>query len=156
MTPDSSDNSMAYLLLVTRMLMAAIAQVLFALSLLAGASSALATPVEDTCSALRSARIHLIAFMGATDVVTMNNHRRSMQAASARLDANLAGLLQGGDAESASRARAFQPVWEAFKSTRETEIIPAVLTGRPEDARQIALGIQSERMKQMKLGMGCR
>ncbi len=136
--------------------MAAIAQVLFALSLLAGASSAHATPGEDTCSALRSARIHLIAFMGAKDIVTLNNQRRSIQAASARLDASLAAQMQDEDAESASRARAFQSIWEAFKSTRETEIIPAVLTGRLEDARRIALGIQSERMKQMKLGMGCR
>lgn len=136
--------------------MPVIVQVLFALSLLAGANGALATPVEETCSALRSARIHLIAFMGATDVVTLNNHRRSIQAASDRLDASLARLMQGGDVESASRARAFQPTWEAFKSTRETEIIPAVLAGRSEHARQIALGIQSERMRQMKLGMGCR
>jgi hypothetical protein len=136
--------------------MANSARILLALSLLVGAHGALASPRDDACSALRSARIHLIAFMGATDAITLNNHRQSIQAASARLDANLAGMMWGEDGENASRASLFRPVWEAFKATRETEIIPAVLAGRPEDARQIALGIQSERMKQMKSGMGCK
>ncbi len=132
------------------------AQILFALSVLTVAHSACATPQDDVCSSLRSARIHLIAFMGATDAMTRNNHQQSIQAASTRLDANLLSMMRGDDAENASRASLFRPIWEDFKSTREAEIIPAVLADRPEDARRIALGMQGERMKQMKAGMGCK
>lgn len=109
----------------------------------------------DVCAALRTARIHLIALMGATDGLTLNNHRDRLHAASDRLDGHLAAMRQGADAGDATRAAEFEPVWRAFRHTRETEIIPAVQAGRAEIARGIALGVQAERMQAMNAIMGC-
>ena len=36
--------------------------------------------------------------------------------------------------------------WAAFKKTRETELVPAILAGRDEDARKLAGGVQRERI----------
>jgi hypothetical protein len=44
----------------------------------------------------------------------------------------------------------FRAIWEQFKSTRQKEIIPAILTGKVDKARQVATGIQAERIAVMK------
>ncbi|CAD5373175.1 conserved exported hypothetical protein [Rubrivivax sp. A210] len=36
--------------------------------------------------------------------------------------------------------------WNAFKKTRETELVPAILAGKDEEARKIAGGVQKERI----------
>jgi hypothetical protein len=36
--------------------------------------------------------------------------------------------------------------WNAFKSTREKELVPAILKGNDEEAKKIAGGIQKERI----------
>jgi hypothetical protein len=35
--------------------------------------------------------------------------------------------------------------WNAFKKTRETELVPAILAGKDDEARKLAGGIQKER-----------
>jgi hypothetical protein len=75
-----------------------------------------------------------------------------VHAASAALDADLAAMAGGADA---AKGDAFKPVWEAFKTTRETEIIPAVKAGDAATAKGIATGVQAGRMKEMKAAMGC-
>lgn len=118
-------------------------------------ATARADAAGAVCGSLRTARIHLIALMGATNQMTLDNHIRRIHAASDTLDARLAAMRQDTDPRDALRAAEFEPVWSAFKHTRETEIIPAVRAGRVEAARDIALGVQSERMKAMKAAMGC-
>lgn len=124
--------------------------------LLVAGSGAHAAPADDTCEALRSARIHLVALMGATNKIALDNHSKQVHIASARLDTLLAAMIHGQNDKDASNAREFQPVWEAFKDTRETQIIPALYAGHLDAARGIALGIQGERMKKMKAIMGCK
>lgn len=123
--------------------------------LLAPWGSAQADAAGDVCESLRTARIHLIALMGATTPLTLDNHAIRLQVASETLDARLAAMRHARDARDAARAAEFEPVWRAFKHTRETEIIPAVRAGKAEVARDIALGVQAERMKAMKAAMGC-
>lgn len=36
--------------------------------------------------------------------------------------------------------------WAAFKKTRETELVPAILAGRDDEARKLAGGVQRERI----------
>lgn len=36
--------------------------------------------------------------------------------------------------------------WNAFKKTRETELVPLILAGKDAEARKIATGIQKERI----------
>jgi len=39
--------------------------------------------------------------------------------------------------------------WGNFKKTRETELVPMILSGKQEEAEKIAGGIQKERMKKI-------
>ena len=44
----------------------------------------------------------------------------------------------------------FSETWAAFKKTRETELVPAILKGKDDEANNIASGIQKERYKRMQ------
>lgn len=123
--------------------------------LFASWGSAQVDAAGDVCESLRTARIPLIALMGVTDQITFDNHAICLHAASNRLDLRLTAMRQRRDTRDAARATEFEPVWNAFKHTRETEIVPAAGAGKVEVARVIALGIQAERMKAMKAAMGC-
>ena len=124
--------------------------------IVAGAGAANAEPADDACTALMSARVHLVGLVGPTDKITFDNHIEKVHSASAKLDAVLAAMIHGQNANDAAKAGEFQIVWEAFKSTREKEIIPAVYAGKIKDARTIAMGIQAERKRKMMTIMGCK
>jgi hypothetical protein len=123
-----------------------------ALLLLAGVNQANAAPADDACAALMEARGHLVSMIGSTDKSTYDDLKAKVHAASARLDSVL-GAMSYSDA---AKVAAFKPVWEDFKKTRETEIIPAVYAGKNAEAKAIATGIQAERMGKMKAAMGCK
>jgi hypothetical protein len=36
--------------------------------------------------------------------------------------------------------------WNAFKKTREAELVPAILAGKDDEAKKLAGGIQKERI----------
>lgn len=120
--------------------------------LFTGAGSAVAATPDDVCTALMEARGHLVSMIASTDKATNDALKGKIQAASAQVEAALTDVQKGD----AAKAAAFKPVWEAFKNTRETEIIPAVYAGKNVDAKALASGIQAERMTQMKSAMGCK
>jgi len=122
-------------------------------ALLSTAGLADAASPESACANLAEARTQLVAMIAETDAAKLDELKVRVHAASDKLDADLAAMASGPDAAKASE---FQPVWEAFKNTRETEIIPAVYAGKNADAKAIATGIQAERMMQMKEAMGCK
>ena len=110
-----------------------------------------ATPA-DACADLGEARTQLVAMIAETDAAKLDDYKAKVHAASDALDADLAAMAGGPDS---AKADAFKPVWDAFKETRETEIIPAVYAGENEKAKGIATGVQAGRMKEMKAAMGC-
>jgi hypothetical protein len=55
--------------------------------------------------------------------------------------------MTGADAK---RAADFKTIWDQFKATRDTEIIPAVYKGNANDARKIAGGIQLQRLSRCR------
>jgi hypothetical protein len=118
--------------------------------LCAGVTEA-ATPA-DACTNLGEARAQLVALLGEADAAKFDGYKAKIQAASKALDADLASMAGGPDA---AKADAFKPVWEAFKTTRESEIIPAIYAGDKEKAKGLATGVQAGRMKDMKAAMGC-
>jgi len=128
-------------------------QTFIAAALLASAGSVNAATPEGACANLAEARTQLVAMIAETDPAKLDDYKAKVHAASDKLDADLAAMASGPDA---TKAGEFKPVWEAFKNTRETEIIPAVYAGKNADAKAIATGIQAERMKQMKAAMGCQ
>ena len=46
-----------------------------------------------------------------------------------------------------SQFKELKETWEAFKLTRETELVPAILAGEKEKAEKIAAGIQKVRLE---------
>jgi hypothetical protein len=107
----------------------------------------------DVCTNLGEARTQLVALLGEADATKFDGYKAKIQAASSAVDANLASMAGGPDA---AKADSFKKVWEAFKATREKEIIPAVYAGEKDKAKGLATGIQAERMKEMKGTMGCQ
>lgn len=124
---------------------------LFSTAFLLSAGFAHATP-GAACTALGEARAHLVAMVDATDKYAQDDLKSKVHAASAKLDEVLAAMSKGPDA---AKANEFKAVWEDFKKTRETEIIPRIYAGKKAEAKAIATGIQAERMKKMKGLMGC-
>jgi hypothetical protein len=122
-----------------------------ALALTTGLAQA-ATPAE-ACANLAAARSALVAMLDESDAAKQDGYVEKIHGASAALDADLAAMAGGPDA---AKADAFKPVWEAFKETRETEIIPAVKAGDKAKAKELATGVQAGRMKEMKAAMGCQ
>jgi hypothetical protein len=122
-------------------------------ALLALAATVHAATPADACRDLMSARSALVAMIGEQDPSKLNGYVEKIHTASGALDADLASMEGGADAP---KAAAFKPAWEAFKQTRESEIIPAVKAGDREKAKGLATGIQAERMKAMKAAMGCQ
>ncbi len=111
---------------------------------------------QTACGLLMSARVHLLAVVGARDTQTLENHVARVHEQSAQLDAALTEMAQSQNPDEASKAKAFRAVWEQFKATREQEIIPAVRAGKQKQAQAIAMGIQAERRKKMREIMGCK
>jgi hypothetical protein len=122
-------------------------------SLLSSAGLANAATPESACANLAEARTELVGMVAETNPAKLDDLKAKVHAASDKLDADLAAMASGADA---AKAAEFQLVWEAFKKTRETEIIPDVYAGKNADAKAIATGIQAERMAKMKAIMGCQ
>jgi hypothetical protein len=119
---------------------------------LAFARPAWADSASDVCTALVDARSALYSMVNAKDKPTQDGLRARMQAASAKLDIMLAGMI-GSEAKVAAN---FKEVWDQFKSTRDTEIIPAIEQDRRSDAKKIADGIQLDRLSKMWSIMSCK
>ncbi len=47
----------------------------------------------------------------------------------------------------ADRFKELRATWDAFKHTRETELVPAILAGNKQEAEKIASGVQKERLE---------
>lgn len=131
-------------------------QLLLAAAATLGAATAQAAPSDEACTALMEARGHLVAMIGSSDKAANDGLKGKIQSASGKVDASVSAMMKSYNASDEARAAAFKPVWEAFKNTRETEIIPLVYAGRNADAKAIATGVQAERMGKMKAAMGCK
>lgn len=103
-------------------------------------------PNRTVLATLTEARCALLSMIDAEDAAVRDVLNERVQAASARLDA-LLSKLSGSDARAATE---FRTVWEAFKSTRQREIIPAIYAGNLGRAKEIATGVQSRRLAVMK------
>lgn len=101
---------------------------------------------EKMLSALMQARSALLALLDTDDAAARRRLERKIEKASSDLDA----LLDDARAGKAPFAASFSAVWQQFKQTRQCEIIPAARSGRIRDAREIALGVQAERLALMK------
>jgi hypothetical protein len=125
-------------------------------SLAFAAGSAHAAPADDACAAMMEARGHLVAMIGSSDKAAYPDLKTKIYAASDKVDAAVNTMLKSYNAGNEAQASTFKPVWEAFKVTRNNEIIPAMFAGKVADAKALATGIQAERMKQMRGALNCK
>jgi hypothetical protein len=116
------------------------------------ASAARAASSREACAALVEARSALWSMIDAKDASALDSLNERVQAASAKLDSVLAGMT-GADAKAAGD---FKVVWDQFKMTREAEIVPAIRKGNAKDAKNIAGGVQLDRLAKMWDIMSCK
>lgn len=111
--------------------------------------------VDDVAGALADARANTLQLINSTDKAAQEGLKTKISDASAKLDTALTALLadKAMAADKIEQLKTFKANWEDFKKTRETEIIPAVLSGKADVAKGLAKGIQAERMQKMKAAL---
>jgi Four helix bundle sensory module for signal transduction len=111
---------------------------------------ALACPHYEAKIFLTKAREALVTMIDA-DASKFDSLQADIDKATASVDEALASALSDKTL-SADKAKTFSDikvVWEEFKTTRDTQIIPAVRAGKKDEAKAIATGVQAERFKKM-------
>jgi hypothetical protein len=120
-----------------------IATSLFAMQL------AQAETICDAKIALADARLNLMMMVISTDQAEQDFLKTGIDKASTALEKVLETLLKDDNKNDDAQLTTFKETWAQFKNTRETEIVPAIRAGDNDNARKIATGIQSKRMKVM-------
>lgn len=123
------------------------AAILAALSLSGFLGVAHAGQVADLKATLATTRQHTMAMLGESDRTVLEMRYEEALKSSKDLDAALVSAL-GSEAPRPGLVQ-FKGVWEAFKSTRDGEIIPALLAGERDKARELAQKVQAPRFKKM-------
>ena len=104
---------------------------------------ALANEFTDLRSQLSAARESLVTMMvnkdkrGADQQKLVKNTADAVSAALAKIKA---------PAGKEAQFKELVETWNAFKKTREVELVPAILAGKDDEAKKLAGGIQKERI----------
>ena len=129
---------------------AVIAPLLTATALLFTAGPALAGPIGDIKSALTSSRGQTMAMLSEDDHTVLEMRYEDAIKSSKHLDALLGAALKDDALRSARPTLGqFKGVWDAFKKTRDEDIVPALMAGSRLKARAMALTSQAPRFKEM-------
>jgi len=107
---------------------------------------------REACAALVNARSALWGMIDAKNKSEQDALNAKVQAASTKLDS----ILDGMTGANSKVAADFKVVWDQFKVTRDTEIIPAIYKGNAKDAKKIVDGIQADRLAKMWVIMSCK
>lgn len=106
------------------------------------ALSASAGEFDDLRTEMTAARESLVTF-------TLNKDKRGadqqkiVKETADKVSAHLAKMKAPAGKE--AQFKELVDTWAAFKKTRETELVPAVLAGKDDDAKKLVTGIQKER-----------
>jgi len=108
-----------------------------------------AATICDVKTNLNDARSNLVAMVNSNDKAEQTSLRTKVNDATTKLEGAYTAMLGDDNKADDAELGKFKTTWEAFKNTRETEIIPAVEKGDTDTAKKIAQGIQAQRMKTM-------
>ncbi len=110
--------------------------------LLSQAALAQASDFADLRTKMTAARESLVTMLVNKDK-RGPDHQKVVKDTADAVSAQLAKLKApaGKDAE----FKALVETWNAFKTTREKDLVPAILAGREDEARKLAGGVQKER-----------
>lgn len=111
-----------------------------------------AASVADVQSSLMTARENLISMLAEQDKAKQEELKKKVDDASVSLEKDLASILADKATPEATvtQLKVFEAKWVEFKTTRDKELIPALLKGQLEQAKTLAKGIQADRFKQLK------
>ena len=99
---------------------------------------------------INEVRAVLVAMTGETDKIKIDRYHETIKEISSLIDRDfLEWISQDRGAEIIATVSELKSTWEAFRNTRDTQIIPFIYEGRMQEAKELALGIQAERYKKM-------
>lgn len=104
---------------------------------------ALANEFTDLRSQLSAARESLVTMMVNKDKRGTDQQKLVKSTADA-VSAALAKIKAPAGKE--AQFKELVETWNAFKKTREVELVPAILAGKDDEAKKLAGGIQKERI----------
>ena len=106
------------------------------------ASATFAGEFDDLRSEMTAARESLVTLVVNKDKRGADQQKLVKETAD-KVSAHLAKMKAPAGRE--AQFKELQETWAAFKKTRETELVPAVLAGKEDDAKKLVNGIQKER-----------
>jgi methyl-accepting chemotaxis protein len=105
-----------------------------------------AISVADTATNLNAVRATLLGMMAAKDRGDQEKLHATIQQLTKQIDGSFERLRgRGLSDELRTKLTKVQETWQAFRDTRDRELIPAIYDGRLDDARKLATGVQAER-----------
>ncbi len=109
-----------------------------------------AGPIGDIKSMLATTRQQTMAMLSEDDRAVLEMRYDDALKSSKDLDALLAAAMNNDALRAAQPTLLqFRTTWEAFKKTRDSEIIPLLMAGSNLKARAMALTVQAPRFKKM-------
>jgi hypothetical protein len=115
---------------------------LIGLAIFLFASATFAGEFDDLRSEMTAARESLVTLVVNKDKRGADQQKLVKETAD-KVSAHLAKMKAPAGKE--AQFKELQETWAAFKKTRETELVPAVLAGKEDDAKKLVNGIQKER-----------
>jgi hypothetical protein len=120
-----------------------LASVLLATAAIAAADPAHATTMTDLRGQMSAARESLVTMLTNKDKRGAD-HQKVVKDTADLVSASLAKMKAPAGKE--AQFKELVETWNAFKKTRETELVPLILAGKDAEARKIASGIQKDRI----------
>ena len=114
-----------------------------ALLTLGSSTLAAANEFSDLRGKLSAARESLVTMLVNKDK-RGTDHQKVVKDTADAVSAHLAKLKAPAGKE--AQMKELVDTWNAFKKTREVELVPAILAGKDDEAKKLAGGIQKERI----------
>jgi hypothetical protein len=106
--------------------------------------------VADIKATLNITRQHTMAMLSEDDRAVLDMRYDEALESSKALDAILGAALKNEALQAIQpKLMQFQSIWNAFKLTRDKEVIPALFAGARDKALDLAQRVQAPRFKQM-------
>lgn len=99
---------------------------------------------------INEARAVLVAMTSETDTEKRDKYRDTIKGVSSLIDSDFSEwFTKYRNIKVDATVKELKSTWDAFRTTRDEQIIPFIYEGKAKEAKELALGIQAERYKKM-------
>lgn len=107
--------------------------------------------VGDVSNDLNAVRAALVVMMVETDKDKQKAQHEAIKRLTLSIDDKFKSILANNKfpQDMVNDVNSIKKVWEEFRDTRDSQLIPFIYEGKIQDAKALALGIQSERYKKI-------